>query len=281
MAIFDLSPGNSLAYDHVAPADGGFTFVCFNALTGDRSMWTTGIGPALRDKGHGLLTYNLRGQADSPFTFDAVDEAAIVADALALLDHVRPARPVHVGLSIGGLFALKAHLSGAGAAGGAGAAEGLVLINTLRRAGPRLDWLNDAVARAAEVGGLELLRDLFAPLLFNEEWQAQNRANFLHDRSYAPLPANDGALILLKSGATADWNVPYETVDVPVLAVTGLQDHVFLEPADVAALCTRLPDVERIDMGDAGHMIPAERPEALAQAILDFADRLRADDTRA
>ncbi len=275
MAVFDLSPGNSLSYDHVAPADGGFTFVCFNALTGDKSMWTTGIGPVLQGKGHGLLTYDLRGQADSPFTFEAVDEATIVADALALLDHVRPARPVHVGLSIGGLFALKAHLSGAGAA------EGLVLINTLRRAGQRLDWLNDAVARAAQVGGLDLLRDLFAPLLFNEEWQAQNRANFLHDRPYAPLPANDGALILLKSGATADWDVPYEAVDAPVLAVTGLQDHVFLEPADVAALCARIPNVERIDMGDAGHMIPAERPEALAHAILNFAGRLRAGDTGA
>ena len=81
--------------------------------------------------------------------------------------------------------------------------------------------------------------------------------------------------------AVADWDVPYEVIDVPVLAVTGLQDHVFLEPADVAALCARIPDVERVDLSDAGHMIPAERPESLARAILDFAGRMRAGDTGA
>ncbi len=269
MPVLPLSPGNSLAYDHAPPADGGVTFVCFNALTGDKSMWTAGVGPALQRHGHGLLAFNLRGQADSAFTFDSVSEATIVSDALALLAHVRPARPVHVGLSIGGLFALKAHL-----AGGAGAAQGLVLINTLRKAGVRLDWLNEGLVRAARIGGLALLRDLFVPLLFNEAWLARNRGDFLRDAPYTPVPERDGAYMLLKSGATADWDVPYEAIDVPVLNVTGLQDRVFLNYADVDELYARLPKAERVDMADAGHMIPAERPDELAGALLRFAAKL-------
>ena len=79
----------------------------------------------------------------------------------------------------------------------------------------------------------------------------------------------------MKSAATADWNIPYEAIDVPVLAVTGLEDRVFLDRDDVDALCARLPNAERVDMANAGHMIPAERPHELARAILQFADRLR------
>ncbi len=269
MSILTLSPGNSLSYDYSPPESGGFTFVFFNALTGDKGVWTAVIGPALQRQGHGLLTYNLRGQAGSGFTFDTADEAAIVADAMALLAHVRPARPIHAGLSIGGLFALKAHL-----AGGAGAAHGLVLINTLRKAGARLDWINEAVVRAARIGGLALMRDLYVPLLFNRAWLEGNRGDFLGDGPYTPIEDSDGAFILLKSGATADWDVPYEEIGVPVAVVTGLQDRVFFDRDDVDDLCARIPRVERVDMADAGHMVPVERPDGLAQAMLDFAAKL-------
>ena len=62
MPTFTLSPGNTLAYEHVAPSDTGKTFVCFNALSGDMSMWTASISEALKARGHGWLIYNLFGQ---------------------------------------------------------------------------------------------------------------------------------------------------------------------------------------------------------------------------
>lgn len=269
MPTLTLRDGNTLAYDHLPPRDGGVTFVCFNALSGDKGMWTSGLGDTLKGAGHGLLVHNLRGQEGSAFTSTGFTEASIVDDAVTLLEHVKPVRPVHVGLSIGGLFALRAHLKG-----GAARADAIVLINTLRKAGPRLDWVNDAVVRAAETGGLDLLRDLFSPLLMNEEWQAANRANFLAPTGYSPLPPDNGALLLMKSGSTADWNVPYEAIDVPTLVITGLQDRVFYNAPDVDALAGRLPHCQRIDMPNAGHMIPVERPGELAHALVSFAATL-------
>jgi pimeloyl-ACP methyl ester carboxylesterase len=56
--------------------------------------------------------------------------------------------------------------------------------------------------------------------------------------------------------------------------VTGLQDRVFLDHNDVYELFARLPSARRVDMVDAGHLIPMERPEALAEALLDFAKEL-------
>jgi len=269
MPVFEISPGNALAYDYRPPAaPAAVTFVYFNALTGDKSMWETAVDAALAPSGHGMLAFNYRGQAGSPFTAASFSEASIVADAAALIQHLQPPRPVYVGLSIGGLFAARTYLDPA-----APSALGLAFINTLRRDGQRLRWLNDALVRAVEVGGLDLLRDLYAPLLFNEQWQRDNRQSFLKDTGYAPPAPGDGELLLLKSAATADWDLPLERIRIPVLNVTGLQDRVFLDSTDVEALLQRLPDARRVDMADAGHLIPAERPAALAESLAAFAAR--------
>lgn len=268
MPHIQIGPEDTLYYEHVPPTSAeGFTFVFFNALTGDTSTWSAVIAPILRAQGHGTLVYNMRGQPQSTFTVGTrLDARLIVDDAKRLLAEISPVRPVLVGLSIGGLFAGRALLEGA-------EANGLVFINTLRQDGPRLKWIGDALVRAVEVGGLELFRDLFLPLLMNESWQVDNRAAFLQEGSvYTPLSTDSGAYKLLsEAGRTADWDLPYESLDLPVLVVTGLQDHVFLEMEVVERLAKRMSRARRIDMADAGHLIPGEQPKALAQALLSFA----------
>ncbi len=267
MPDFQLGSQDNLYYEYTAPTkENGFTMIFFNALTGDTNNWETVIGPRLREVGHGTLAYNLRGQTKSKFSPGLnLDVDLIVNDAIGLLEEIKPPRPIMVGLSIGGLFAARAWLKGA-------EAHGLVLINTLRRDGPRLKWIGDALVRAAEVGGLDLFRDLFLPLLMNEEWLATNRSNFLNpEPRYASLSPESGHYKLLaEAGCEADWDLPYERLDLPVLVITGLQDHVFLEPDVVDDLFSRLPRGRRIDIPDAGHLIPAERPEALVDSLVSF-----------
>lgn len=269
MSTIKLGAQDALYYEHRRPArDACHTFVFFNALTGDVGMWNADIVPALQRHGYGTLTYNLRGQADSAFSDPKyLDCEHIVDDAMRVLREMQPAKPVLVGLSIGGLFAARALLQGA-------AADGLVLINTLRRDGPRLRWINDALVRCAEFGGLELFRDLFCPLLFNEVWQAENRSKFLVRGDYHPIDRSSGIYQLLKHAAAADWDLPFERLTLPTLVLTGLQDRVFLDLDDVAALASRIPNVERRDQPDAGHMLPVERPRWLVDALVEFAGRL-------
>lgn len=262
---------NSLYYEYHPPASGsGCSFVFFNALTGDTTMWEAFIGPQLRAAGHGTLVYNMRGQADSPFSPHLrLDMELIVSDACRLLETVNPPRAVMVGLSIGGLFAARSYLAGAEAAG-------LVFLNTLRKAGPRLEWIGNALVRAMDVGGMELFRDLFLQLLMNEDWIAENRPNFLKDdQSYVPLDKTGGHYKLLsEAGRDSDWDLPYEALTIPALVVTGLQDHVFFEADAVAELFARLPSARRVDMPDSGHMIPVEQPEKLLAMLLTFAKEI-------
>jgi pimeloyl-ACP methyl ester carboxylesterase len=268
MSLHTLSDGGSIYYLFQNPTVSGMpTLVFFNPLTGDTGNWEAIVAPRLREKGFGTLSFDYRGQTHSPLSPEtALDSALIVNDAVELLNKISLEVPIFVGLSIGGLYAAQAWLEGA-------KAEKIVLINTLRHDGPRLRWVGDALVRAAELGGLQLFRDLYLPLLMNEDWLSENREAFLKNRDeYVPLSPESGHYRLLaEAGPTADWDFPYEKLDIPTLIVTGLQDHVFLELEVVDELFSRLPKGERLDMSDAGHLIPGERSEALADSIAEFA----------
>ena len=80
--------------------------------------------------------------------------------------------------------------------------------------------------------------------------------------------------MLSETGRSANWDIPYDRLKLPTLVITGLQDHVFLERDVVAALFAQIPDGRRIDMPEAGHLIPAEQPEALAEALLSLAKEI-------
>lgn len=269
MATHRIGQGDGLHFQHAPPTgEGGLTFVFVNALTGDAASWEGPVAAPLRAHGHGSLVWNFRGQKDSPFSDPAAITAdGIVADARALLEAEQPARPVYVGLSIGGLFALQLHLGGA-------LALGLLLINTLRKPRPRLEWINAATHRAAVTGGPRLIQDLMLPHLMGPAWLAANRSAFLGDAAYEGLPPDSGTARLLAAGMEADWDVAYEGVSVPVIALSGLRDRVFYDAADVAELAARMPKAERVDLPDLGHLIPVERPQAVLDACLALAARI-------
>jgi 3-oxoadipate enol-lactonase len=176
---------------------------------------------------------------------------------------VSPARPVIVGLSIGGLFAARAYLAG-------DEAHGLVFLNILRRMGPRLKWFGGAMKKIVDLGGLELMGDLMSPFIVGEGRLATLAPSRDGIDGYAPLDPTSGAYRLLADTLDADWYLPYEDLNLPVSCMSGLQDRDFYDATDVAALFARLPDGRRVDLPDAGHMIPVEQPAAVIGAVLEL-----------
>ena len=266
MSLHQLAPGEALYFEHVRPSiDGGVTFVFVNALTGSTATWEPAIGSALREAGHGTLVYDFRGQGQSVAGSAAtMTPGEIVSDLGALLAAERPARAVLVGLSIGGLFAAQAYLAGAEAAG-------LVLINTLRKPTPRLEWINTAMVHAARAGGSRLIMEMNLPQLVNPEQLAAMRPNMFPDAPYEPMAEDDGLFRLMAESIGADWDLAYEKLDLPVLLQHGLHDRVFRVEADVAELTARIPDTRADTFADAGHLIPVERPDAFIQSLMRFA----------
>lgn len=270
MTFLELGSQNALYYEWTPPArDGAPSFVFVNPITGDVGLWNEAIVPALTEAGFGTLVYNFRGQARSRYSADTkLDDQLIIGDLMALLRHVEPPRAVIVGLSIGGLYASRAVLGGTPAAG-------VVLINTLRQITPRIDWMNDASLRAMQVGGPNLMKDLYFHLLLGEDYLRAHRSEFLLDEpDYQPLPADSGSYNLLTWMGCADWQVDWSQLTVPTLVMTGLQDRVFYDAAIVDTLYQQLPDARRLDVPGAGHMLPMETPAIVIDALLDFGHSL-------
>ncbi len=261
---FKLSETDAIHYLHHAPTcEGAPTFVFVNALTGSTDAWEAMVAPALREQGFGTLAWNFRGQAESRFDPELeLTDAVITADLERLLVEIEPARPILVGLSIGGLYAARAVLGGA-------RVEGLVLLNTLREINPRIDWVNTAMAQIMGHGGVGLFLDALFPLLVNGDFAARARDNFLKG-DYAPLPPEHGHMNLMRNAAHSDWRLDYDALALPVLVITGLQDRVFLDMDVVDRLFAKLPDARREEWAEIGHLLPQEAPERLAASLARF-----------
>jgi len=269
MARFQIEAGESLYFEYDAPRDGMQTFVFVNALTGNTGTWQDHIGPALRKLGYGTLCYNFRGQADTEFADDTPLPPTLVAQDLALLmAEVAPPRPILVGLSIGGLFAAEAFQAGV-------AAEGLVLINTLRRPGPRIEWLGTAMVAMASAGGSRLMMEANLPMLVNPDQLVAMRPTMFPGTPYEPMSPDDGLFRLMAASVDTNWDFPWESLTLPTLVMTGLHDRVFRVEEDVTELTARIPDATSVTVADAGHLIPVERPEAFTRHLVSFATAIR------
>lgn len=268
MPHLEIADGESLYYEYAAPGPAGKTFVFVNALTGSYQMWQAVIGPKLRAAGYGTLVYNFRGQAESrtaPATRPTPQQ--IVDDLVVLCREIDPPQPILVGLSIGGLFAAQAFAEGVPAAG-------LVLINTLRKPTERLAWINQAMAHGVKAGGFRMIMELSLPMLVNPDKLAEMRPTVQTGEPYQPIDPSDGGYRLMVESTATDWNFPWQSLTPPVLLTVGAHDRVFYVADDVDQLAARIPNATRIDFPDAGHLIPAERPEAFAMALLEFGGTL-------
>jgi pimeloyl-ACP methyl ester carboxylesterase len=264
MSFLETGSGEGIYYEFESPSAGQPTLVFVNALTGSIDNWSPVVEPALHEAGLGVLRYNFKGQPKSPVNNErALDDQLIVRDLCQLTEAVRPPRPVYCGLSIGGLFAARAVLAGC-------PAEGLVLLNTLRRIGTRLDWVNRAGARAVALGGTRLIGDLFMPLICGEAMLNTQRENFLLEDPYESPDPLDGHRRLMIGAISADWNVPWSKLDLPTLVISGLYDRVFFESDVVDELFAELPKGQRQDWSDAGHLLTADQPQRLAQSLIEF-----------
>lgn len=270
MTELTIDPDNSLYYEYIPSSSGKPTFVFVNALTGNTQAWEQVVAPYCREQGFGTLSYNMRGQVDTRLGDGVTPDCDLIVNDLSLLlKELAPEKPILCGLSIGGLFAARAALQGS-------ECHALILLNMLRIIGPRLQWLNENMVNILDTGGFKLMMDSYLPLLTNEEFHAARRNDHLTGDAYEPEDKNSGAYRLMSAAGSADWNIDYEKLSMPVLTITGLQDRIFYDPAVFEQLAARLPDAKHVKWNNAGHLLPMEVPQQLADELVDFAQALEA-----
>ena len=219
------------------------------------------LGDALAAQGLGVVSLSLPGRDGSsgrPVT-DLAEAAATVAAAVEVL---APDGAVLLGHSMGGGVVLEAALSTAAPI------RGLVLVAT----GARLRVHPDILARAqetVEAGGH--LAELSAAAL-RPDGPPTARTHVLTVEALTP-----GATALADWRATDDFDRldAVGDIDVPVLAVTGEVDHL-TPPRYAEFIADRAPSAELVVVPGAGHWVPVEEADRVADAVAAFVRRLLA-----
>lgn len=128
---------------------------------------------------------------------------------------------------------------------------------------------DEELARDAERQGVErFLRDWLAQPLFSTLDPA---AAGLADRAAAHTVAGLATTLRLLGSGTQEplWSRLAE-VNMPIALVTGRADAKFEQINDaMQAACVAAPHVVRLHL-DGGHALPLERPDALADVVLDW-----------
>ncbi len=264
MPYLAINPETRIYYEARQARGDHATFVFINSTGASTATWEGAITETLAKEGYGTLSFDFRGQGKTEFGPNAqLTPAEIIADICTIMKRLAPTNPVFVGLSIGGLHAMRAYLEGTGI-------KGIVLINTLRKPGALVDWIAELETRLIRLGGTQLLHDAIRPVLAGPEKLSRIRKTHLPEEEYTPMPADTPRLRLAKGVCMADWDIPYEELRIPVLVLSGGQDRLFRLPKDVEELSARIPNCTSRLYENAGHAIPADETVEFCRDLIRF-----------
>lgn len=241
---------------------GATPVVFLNGMTQTTQHWKS-QGRALSERAP-VLTYDARGQGETPPGDRELTLELHAEDLAALLDEIGAERAHLVGFSHGARVAL------AFAAHHPGRLDRLVLCSAT--AEPTA--LGRAIIRSwrevLELGGLEALSWAALPTILGEQFLDANE-RFLKGVIHASVQRNDpeGIARLLEAMiAYPSLAELAEQVQAPTLVVSGADD--LLVEADGAARLAELCGGRHVELDEVAHTIPIEAPERFRQVIVPF-----------
>jgi non-heme chloroperoxidase len=263
--------GGEISVTVAGDADGQRrTFVLVHGWTNDRRIWAP-VARLLLDRGHKVALYDQRAHGASRAGSDGLTIEALGADMRAVLEHLDASDAVVAGHSMGGMaaqaFAIEhpdvlAERVDAVALVSTASAD-LAMTGVVHKFAPRVlgsNWVGRLVSherigpffvrgtlgRKASRTNLRVMQDTFAAT------DPSARAGF-----YEAIAAMD------LSEGLAD-------VNIPVLVISGTRDGLVAHK-NSRRLADLIEGARFEAVPDAGHMLPLETPDALADLLEDLA----------
>jgi non-heme chloroperoxidase len=245
----------------------GPTVVLAHGYTNGRAVWSP-VAHRLVESGHRVVLYDQRGHGESTVGADGYTVARLGSDLRAVLEAADARDAVLVGHSMGGMTIQAFAAAHPGVL--AERVKGVVLVSTtshgladprLRRTAPavlgsaRVDrvlrapgghaFMRGVVGRNVRKGHLTLARDLFIAT------PPETRVGFFN--AMQEMDLREGL-----AGLT-----------VPATVLVGTRDR--LTPRPMGQALADALGVELVTFPDAGHMLPLEHPDEVAEIIRDHA----------
>ena len=252
--------GVELYYD-VIGAEGAPTVAFSNSLGGTIEAWD-GVIPSLA--AYRCVRYDTRGHGRSRAFDTAVSIDDLATDFAAVLDAAGVVQAHVVGLSLGGVTVQAFALQN----------PERVLSLTLIDTGPHLPPAELWTDRAATVRakGIGAVVDAVVARWFTAAFTERAPATVerVRDRFLAVDPA--GYACCCEAIAATDLRDRIRGIGAPALVMVGAEDQV-TPPAVAEELRAALRDAELVVVPNAAHLMPVERPGAVAAHLRAFLDR--------
>jgi 3-oxoadipate enol-lactonase len=234
--------------------------VFIHALGTNLAIWDAVVAklPPLR-----ILRYDQRGHGASDVPPPPYAMGALVRDAERIMDHFKLKDAVVVGLSAGGMVAQGLAVKRLDLV------RGLVLSNTAPRISTPDIWADRISLVQRE--GLSALADGSMERMLGRTWRDSPAMPTLRAMLLSTDP--EGWIGLASAVAGTDFYTTTATLTLPTLAIAGSLDAT--TPPDMVREMAELIRGSTFQLlRGAGHLPPADQPQAFADALLAFLDRI-------
>ncbi|MBS9536183.1 3-oxoadipate enol-lactonase [Mycobacterium sp. M1] len=240
----------------------GAVVVLSNSLGSTHRMWDAQIG-ALEERFR-VVRYDTRGHGESPVPAGPYTIDDLADDVVALLDRLGVQRAHLVGLSLGGMTALRV------AARNPERVDRMAVLCTGTRLPPAQAWSERAATVRAHGSGsiaAAVVERWFTPefLLANPVVRADSEA------MVAATPA-EGYAGCCEVIAALDLRGDLASITAPTLAIAGADDPA-TPPAKLNAIATGVRAGRLLVVAHAAHLANAEQPEIITPALIEHLEK--------
>jgi 3-oxoadipate enol-lactonase len=242
----------------VTGPEGAPVVVLAGSLGSTHAMWDVQadvLGERFR-----VVRYDTRGHGRSPVPAGPYTIDDLADDLVGLLDRLDVARAHLVGLSLGGMAALRL------AAREPGRVYRLVVLCTAARLEPASAWTERA-ATVRERGSAAVAEAVVARWFTPEHLAAHAEARAAAEAMVASTPA-EGYAACCEAIAAMDLRADLAAITAPTLAIAGADDPA-TPPHHLEAIAARVRDGRCLVLADAAHLASAQQPAAVTAAIIE------------
>ena len=246
----------------VTGREDGPVVVLSNSLGSTYKMWNAQVA-ALEER-YRVVRYDTRGHGYSPVPGGPYSIDDLADDLVALLDRLGIGQAHLVGLSLGGMTAMRV------AARNPDRVDRLALLCTGAALPPASAWTDRAATVRA--GGSATVAKAVVERWFTAEFLAAHPdVRATHEAMVAATPA-EGYAGCCEAIAGLDLRDDLAFIKAPTLAIAGADDPA-TPPAKLEEIASCVPDSRLLVVPRAAHLANAERPDVITPALINHLEQ--------
>lgn len=240
----------------------GPVVVLSNSLGSTHRMWDAQI-EALNEHFR-VVRYDTRGHGASPVPAGPYTLDDLVDDVVALLDRLDVARAHLVGLSLGGMTAMRL------AQRHPERVNRMALLCTGAQLPPPSAWTERAAAVRAQ-GSASVASAVVARWFTPSYLDAHPEVRTVHEDMVAATPA-EGYAACCEAIAELDLRQALSSISAPTLVIAGADDPA-TPPAKLEEIAAGIADSKLLVIEGAAHLANAQKPHAITPALIEHLER--------